>query len=125
MTVYIVTIDEVYPDALGDLHTNRCIIPCASKEVALKEVHYRLGSNTWLLKDLFNNYNEENLDKLGDTDTIKNGNITSIGELNSEYALYTFNRRSYNAVYLFKLWKKSNYINSHIEIRILELELRE
>lgn len=125
MIVYIVTADAVYIDAFGDLHRNRGIMPCISKEVALKAVHERLRHSTWILKDLFYNFNEENLDKLGDTDTIKNGNITSIGELNSDYALYTFNRRSYNSVYLFKLWKKSNYVNSHIEIQILELEVRE
>ena len=125
MKVYIVTVDEVYKTVSGDVNRNSGIIPCISREVALKAVYERLKGNKRIFENLFNNFNEDNFEKLSDFDTDKDGNITPIGVLNNDYALYTYNRNSYNSVYLFKLWEKDNYINSHIEIRILELSVRE
>ena len=125
MKVYIVTVDEAYKTVSGDVNRNSGIIPCISREVALKAVYERLKGNKRIFENLFNNFNGDNFDKLYDFDTNKDGNITPIGELNNAYALYTYNRHSYNSVYLFKLWEKDNYINSHIEIRILELSVRE
>ena len=124
MIVYIVMVDDIHVDAFGDMHIHKSVIPCISQDVALREVQRKLRYDIVEFSHLFNNFNTDNLDKLSYIDTIKDGSVTSIGELNNRYALVCSGKH-YNTIYQFKLWEKSNYRNMHYVIQILELEVRE
>ena len=54
MKVYIVTVDEAYKTVSGDVNRNSGIIPCISREVALKAVYERLKGNKRIFENLFN-----------------------------------------------------------------------